>query len=134
MITAAGGVVFREGINGSLEICLIHRPRYDDWTLPKGKVEVGETLAQAALREVEEETGIKAEIVQDQTQVVKYPLETDLEKEVHYFLMKSLVQNFTKNEESDECLWVDVNLVESKLTFSRDFGVITGFDLLLGEY
>jgi hypothetical protein len=53
---------------------------------------------------------------------------------VHYFLMKSLVQNFTKNEESDECLWVDVNLVESKLTFSRDFGVITGFDLLHGEY
>jgi 8-oxo-dGTP diphosphatase len=57
VIEAAGGVVVREG-----RVLLVHRDRYDDWSLPKGKLEPGETWEQAALREVEEETGVRAEL------------------------------------------------------------------------
>ena len=53
LIEAAGGVVVRDG-----QVALVHRPRYDDWTLPKGKLDPGESFEEAALREVEEETGL----------------------------------------------------------------------------
>src|SRR3954469_6054171 len=56
-VKAAGGVVVRDG-----RIAVVHRPRYDDWSLPKGKLEPGETWEQAALREIEEETGLRARL------------------------------------------------------------------------
>ncbi|HEV3231378.1 MAG TPA: NUDIX domain-containing protein, partial [Candidatus Dormibacteraeota bacterium] len=58
VVRAAGGVVYREGPRGGMEIALIHRPSYDDWSLPKGKLKGEERLEAAALREVEEETGV----------------------------------------------------------------------------
>ena len=57
---AAGGVVVRDG-----EVVVVHRPRYEDWTLPKGKLDPGETLEEAALREVEEETGLRCRLVRE---------------------------------------------------------------------
>src|SRR6478752_9879511 len=60
-VRAAGGLIVRER-NDEVEIALVHRPRYDDWTLPKGKLEPGETEAEGALREVEEETGLRCEL------------------------------------------------------------------------
>jgi 8-oxo-dGTP pyrophosphatase MutT (NUDIX family) len=58
-IRAAGGLVVRARIDGSPEVLLVHRPRYGDWTIPKGKAAVGETDEECALREVEEETGLR---------------------------------------------------------------------------
>ena len=59
MIEAAGGVVWRRGSKGSLKVLLVHRDRYDDWSFPKGKLDAGESHRHAALREVEEETGLR---------------------------------------------------------------------------
>ena len=58
---AAGGILWRDGTGGR-EIAIVHRPEYDDWTLPKGKVKAGESLTETALREVREETGHKARL------------------------------------------------------------------------
>ena len=60
-VKAAGGVVWRRGENG-VEIVVAHRPRYDDWSLPKGKLDKGEGWEQAALREVEEEVGLRCRL------------------------------------------------------------------------
>ncbi|MGI8983283.1 MAG: NUDIX hydrolase, partial [Acidimicrobiales bacterium] len=59
VVQAAGGVVWRRAPAGTLEVLLVHRPRYDDWTVPKGKLAPGEDHPAAALREVEEETGLR---------------------------------------------------------------------------
>ena len=58
-VLAAGGVVWRRTNSAKVEVLLVHRPKYDDWTLPKGKLEPGESFKEAAVREVEEETGIR---------------------------------------------------------------------------
>ncbi len=62
VIRAAGGVVYRTDPSGETELAIIHRPAYDDWTLPKGKVEPDETPEDCAVREVREETGFRCEI------------------------------------------------------------------------
>jgi 8-oxo-dGTP pyrophosphatase MutT (NUDIX family) len=62
VVRAGGGIVWRHGEGGTVEIVLVHRPAYDDWSLPKGKLHPGETEAQAALREVQEETGLRCRL------------------------------------------------------------------------
>jgi 8-oxo-(d)GTP phosphatase len=62
VVRAAGGIVWRHGEGGAVEIVLVHRPAYDDWSFPKGKLGPGETEAEAALREVEEETGLRCRL------------------------------------------------------------------------
>jgi 8-oxo-(d)GTP phosphatase len=63
LVRAAGGIVWREGPTGTAELAVIHRPKYGDWSLPKGKLEPGEGFREAALREVEEETGCRARLL-----------------------------------------------------------------------
>ena len=63
VIRAAGGVVLRKARSGETEIAIIHRPAYDDWTLPKGKIEPDESPEDCALREVREETGLRCELL-----------------------------------------------------------------------
>jgi 8-oxo-dGTP diphosphatase len=62
LVRAAGGLLLRPGSGGALEVALVHRPKYDDWSFPKGKLVAGETFEEAALREVEEETGYRARL------------------------------------------------------------------------
>jgi 8-oxo-dGTP diphosphatase len=62
VVRAGGGIVWRHGEGGGVEIVLVHRPVYDDWSFPKGKLDPGETEAQAALREVQEETGLRCRL------------------------------------------------------------------------
>ena len=73
VVPAAGGVVWRPGADGDIEVALIHRPRYDDWSLPKGKLDRGEDLLTAAVREVREETGL-AVVVGRRGPRVSYPV------------------------------------------------------------
>ena len=63
VVRAGGGIVWRHGEGGVVEIVLVHRPTYDDWSFSKGKLDPGETEAQAALREVQEERGCNADWV-----------------------------------------------------------------------
>src|SRR5439155_19046241 len=65
IIRAGGGLVLRRAAQGELDVVMVHRPAYDDWTFPKGKLDDGETEAQAALREVEEETGLRCRLRRD---------------------------------------------------------------------
>ncbi|HYX76881.1 MAG TPA: NUDIX domain-containing protein, partial [Gaiellaceae bacterium] len=86
IVRAAGGVVTRSGAGGRSEILLVHRPKYDDWTLPKGKAEPGESDEDCALREVEEETGLACELG-DEVAVLEYADAAGRPKRVRYFAM-----------------------------------------------
>ena len=118
-IQAAGGVVMRDG-----QVALVHRPRYDDWTLPKGKLDPDETSEEAALREVWEETGLhvrlERELPSTSYQVRGRP------KRVRYWLMSvSADDGFTPNDETDELRWLAPAEAAALLTHDRDRGVLS---------
>ena len=92
-------MVVRDG-----EVLLVHRPRYDDWTLPKGKLDPGETFEQAALREVEEETGVRCRLGRELPDV--HYDNKDRPKLVRYWLMEVEGRGFEPNDEVDEVRWL----------------------------
>lgn len=119
-IVAAGGIV----INETGQVLLVHRPRYDDWSFPKGKLDAGESIEAAAIREVKEETGIEAEIVQHLSSI-HYAYKTrkgdSKPKVVHYFLMRANGGKLlTDGEETDEALWMTFEEAESRLSYEAD--------------
>ncbi|HEY6962639.1 MAG TPA: NUDIX domain-containing protein [Gaiellaceae bacterium] len=111
-LRAAGGVVVRDG-----SVLLVHRPRYDDWAFPKGKLEPGESWEEAAVREVEEETGIRGELG-DYVGSTHYPLREGM-KEVRYFRMTSGDEPRAQNE-IDEVRWVPFEEAGELLTYDYD--------------
>jgi 8-oxo-dGTP pyrophosphatase MutT (NUDIX family) len=111
-VKASGGVVWRRGERG-VEVVVVHRPRYDDWSLPKGKLRLGESWEAAALREVEEETGLRCELG-ELVGTTRYGL-----KEVRYFSMTSEDEAYAQNE-VDEVRWVPLGEVAALLTYERD--------------
>lgn len=113
MIRAAGGVILRDG-----SVLLVHRPHYDDWTLPKGKLEVDETWEHAALREVAEETNLSCEIG-DEIGRTHYRDARGRDKEVRYFLMTSTDEPAPRNE-VDEVRWVPLAEAPVLLTYAHD--------------
>jgi 8-oxo-dGTP diphosphatase len=114
-IRAAGGVVMRDG-----EVAVVHRPRYDDWSLPKGKLDEGETFEQAALREVWEETGLRARLGRE-LPPVEYSVR-GRPKLVRYWLMQveSHPGPFEANDEVDELRWLSPADAVALLTYDRD--------------
>ena len=115
---AAGGVVVRDG-----KVAVVHRPRYDDWSLPKGKLEPGETFEQAALREVEEETGLRARLVRELPSV-EYEVR-GRPKLVRYWLMSVADDpGFTPNDEVDQLRWLSPRDAGALLTYDRDKGLV----------
>ncbi len=119
-IQAAGGVVVRD--DGS--VAVVHRPRYDDWTLPKGKLDPGESFEEAALREVEEETGLGARPVR-QLPSVFYEVR-GRPKEVRYWLMSvDADPGFEPNDEVDELRWLSPPDAAELLTYDRDREVLS---------
>jgi 8-oxo-dGTP diphosphatase len=103
-VLAAGGLVVREGQGGVL-VAVVHRPRYDDWSLPKGKLEDGEGFEAAALREVEEETGLRCELG-EALEPARYRDRKGREKLVRYFWMTPIGGEFVASSEVDELRWV----------------------------
>lgn len=117
-VKAAGGIIVRDG-----KIALVHRPHYDDWTLPKGKLDAGETFEQAALREIQEETGMTVELAEELPPTF-YIDHQDRQKVVRYWIMPHLSGDFTKNEEVDELVWVRPEKAAGYLTYVTDQAVI----------
>jgi 8-oxo-dGTP diphosphatase len=118
VIRAAGGVVLRDG-----EIVVVHRPQYDDWTLPKGKAEPGESDKDCALREVEEETGLRCELVHELTTVVYDDARGRL-KQVRYWSMRPVSGELRPANEIDDARWVSVDEAASVLSYDRDREVL----------
>lgn len=109
---AAGGVIVRDGT-----ALLVHRPRYGDWSFPKGKLEAGESWEDAALREVEEETGLRCALGEE---VGRTHYDVDAgPKEVRYFAMTAAGEARAQNE-VDEVRWVSLDEAAELLTHDRD--------------
>jgi 8-oxo-dGTP diphosphatase len=113
-VKAAGGVVRRDG-----RIAVVHRPRYDDWSLPKGKLDPGETWEEAALREVREETGLECELGEELSPT-RYHDRKGRAKLVRYWLMEPVGGEFAPNDEVDELRWLTPAEATALLTYPRD--------------
>jgi len=121
-VRAAGGVLIRSGA-GEPEVAVIHRPKYSDWTLPKGKLDRGETYEQAALREVEEETGMKAELGRELS-AVSYRDRKGRSKLVRYWQMRALDGEFRPGSEVDELRWLSPQQAVQLLSYEHDAALV----------
>jgi len=117
-VRAAGGIVLR-GEGGDRSVALVHRPRYGDWSFPKGKLEDGEDEATAALREVEEETGLRCHLG-PVVGAVTYKDRRGRPKVVRYFQMDADGGAFAPNREVDELRWVPVEDAARWLSYAHD--------------
>ena len=113
-VLAAGGVVLRDGL-----VAVVHRPRYDDWSLPKGKLDEGEDFEQAARREVEEETGMRCRVGRKLGDT-SYHDRKDRPKLVRYFEMHEEGGEFEPNDEVDELRWLSLAEAREILTYEFD--------------
>jgi len=118
VIRAAGGVVERDGA-----FLLVHRPKYDDWTLPKGKAEEGESDEDCALREVEEETGLRCSLERELPST-EYTDSKGRPKRARYWLMRPLEGLFTPTSEVDRIEWLPAAEAEERLSYDRDRQVV----------
>lgn len=114
-VRAGGGVVLHEG-----RLCVIHRPRYEDWSLPKGKLDRGETFEAAALREVHEETGLRCALGVELREHA-YVDRKGRPKTVRWWTMTVLDdEGLTPNDEVDERRWIPVAEADGLLTYEHD--------------
>ena len=117
-VDAAGGLVERDG-----RVLLVHRPRYDDWTFPKGKLDPGESFEDAALREVEEETGVRCTLGRELPSI-RYEV-NGRPKLVRYWVMAPAADlGFVPNDETDDLRWVTPDEARALLTYDRDRDVL----------
>ncbi|HET7420587.1 MAG TPA: NUDIX hydrolase [Candidatus Dormibacteraeota bacterium] len=128
VIRAAGGVVLRRSRSGDTEIAVIHRPAYDDWTFPKGKVEPDESPEDAALREVREETGLRCELVRP-LGCTAYVDRRGRDKVACYWEMEVRGGRFKPGIEVDRMLWLSIDEAARRLTYGRDKTLLLQQDL-----
>ena len=124
VIKAAGGLVFRETSKGKLKVLIAHRPKYDDWGLPKGKADKGETPEDTAIREVLEETGYRCRVVAPMG-TTRYRIDGGI-KEVNWYAMRPLPDSpgFKKNKEVDEIRWISRKKATSELDYENDRSLV----------
>lgn len=128
MVWAAGGVLWR--LDGSeVQVGLVHRPRYDDWTLPKGKAEPGESIFATAVREIAEETGFSSVLGRHLSRV-SYDLNDHTTKRVHYWSARATDGEFVANHEVDEFDWFTVDKARRRLTYQLDRKILAQFSSL----
>jgi 8-oxo-dGTP diphosphatase len=129
--TVAAGAVVSRKVDGRVEVLLVHRPRYDDWSWPKGKLDPDEPAPVAAVREVAEETGLDIRLgppLPDQ----RYPLDSGGTKLVHYWLGRLVgggdVEQFIPTAEIDQVGWFALDEAEDVLTHDRDGELLTDLE------
>ena len=126
VVRAGGGVVWRDR-DGAVEVLLVHRPRYDDWTFPKGKCDDGEGDEDCARREVEEETGLRCELGRELAST-RYVDGNGRDKLVRYWAMTVAEQlAWVPGDEVDDQRWVRVDDAAECLTYDRDQAVLASF-------
>jgi 8-oxo-dGTP pyrophosphatase MutT (NUDIX family) len=119
LIRAAGGLVVRDGEDGEHEVLVVHRPRYDDWTFPKGKAWTDESDEDCALREVAEETGLACELAAELPST-EYLDAQGRPKRVRYWLMRPVGGRLEFLHEVDEGRWVSSDVAARLLSYERD--------------
>ena len=124
-VKASGGVVWRRTAGRAPEVAVVHRPRYDDWSLPKGKLDPGEGWEEAGLREVWEEIGLRCALGPELPSV-RHRDNKGRDKAVRYWLMEPEdgAPAFTPNDEVDAMRWVDVETAAGLLTYPRDAALV----------
>ena len=120
-VTAAGGVLWRRGAQDEVEVLVVHRPRYDDWSFAKGKCDPGESFAQTAEREVLEETGFRVAFGE-----VRYRDHKGRAKLVRYWAMPVVGGDFTPNDEVDEVRWVGLETARGLVSYPHDAALLAG--------
>jgi 8-oxo-dGTP pyrophosphatase MutT (NUDIX family) len=127
VVQAAGGVLWRRSPEGELEVLLVHRPKYDDWSFPKGKLASGEDHRTAAVREVAEETGLEC-TVGSELASTEYEDSQGRPKVVRYWAMEPVRGEFRPNREVDEARWMPVAEAPRLLSYGHDAAVLASLD------
>jgi 8-oxo-dGTP diphosphatase len=122
--TASGGVVIDRSDENGERVLIVHRPRYDDWSWPKGKAKQTETIEETAVREVREETGLQCVIIRKLGEA-RYPITSrkgaTLQKTVYYFLMEPISGRLAPTgDETDEVEWVSIEEARRRLSYDYD--------------
>jgi len=126
IVRAGGGIVWRRGRGGGVEIVLVHRSGYDDWSFPKGKLQAGETEAQAALREVQEETGLWCRLGREVgTSAYRDPKRRP--KTVRYWEMTPTAGTLRAANEIDDARWAPLGEAPRLLTHDHDRRLLEGW-------
>ena len=125
VVRAAGGVVTRE-VDGSTQVLVVHRPGYDDWSFPKGKAERGESDEECALREVEEETGLRCALAAELPST-EYVDARGRPKRVRYWRMQATGGDLAYRHEVDEARWLALDEAAALLSYPRDLVLLDAF-------
>ena len=132
-VRAAGGLVWRvSGTSGGVEVLLVHRPRYDDWSFPKGKLEAGESEEECAVREVREETGMRCRRGGEVGSAV-YADAQGRSKRVRYWEMEFVSGDFLPNEEVDAIRWLEIDSAAEVLSYATDVEALLSLGARLRE-
>ena len=123
VVRAAGGIVSRTIAHGELEVVVVHRSTYGDWTFPKGKVHGDETDEETALREVEEETSLRCRLGRE-LGTTSYHDSRGRPKLVRYWGMSVLVGELGAANEIDDAVWATIPEARALLTYERDLELL----------